>query len=148
MNKLDNNFQPSSGFVTNFSQTLPIYSDDLSIENSFRTSRYVSVNENLILSTKFLFKAINSIDDNVRISKEFTYLVEIYVDLRVEKSDLKMDHNILSNYATSLNLNSTLPNLLFENENIDFNFFIDAGNVWEVDYNSSLIQIKLDLLQV
>ena len=42
------------------------------------------------------------------------------------------------NYATALNLNSTLPNLLYENENIDFNFFIDLANVWEVDYNSSL----------
>ena len=37
------------------------------------------------------------------------------------------------NYATSLNLNSTLPNIFFENENIDFNFFIDLANVWEVD---------------
>ena len=42
------------------------------------------------------------------------------------------------NYATALNLNSTLPNIFFENENIDFNFFIDLANVWEVDYNSSL----------
>ena len=28
--------------------------------------------------------------------------------------------------------------MLYENENIDFNFFIDLANVWEVDYNSSL----------
>ena len=31
-----------------------------------------------------------------------------------------------------------MPNFLFENENIDFNFFIDIANVWEVDYDSSL----------
>ena len=42
------------------------------------------------------------------------------------------------NYASSLNLNSTLPNLLFENEDIDFNFFVDMANVWHVDYDSSL----------
>ena len=32
-NKLDQNFQPSDGFINKFSQTLPIYSDDLSVEN-------------------------------------------------------------------------------------------------------------------
>ena len=37
-NKLDQNFQPTDGFINNFSQTLPIYSDDLSIENKFTSS--------------------------------------------------------------------------------------------------------------
>ena len=37
-NKLDQDYQPTDGFKTNFSQTLPIYSDDLSIENSFTSS--------------------------------------------------------------------------------------------------------------
>ena len=144
LNKLDNNFQPSSGFVTNFSQTLPIYSDDLSIENSFRTSRYVSVNENLILSAKFLFKAINSIDDNVRISKRIYLPSRNLRGFESGKIGPKDGSQYIGgNYATSLNLNSTLPNLLFENENIDFNFFIDAGNVWEVDYNSSLDSNKI-----
>ena len=144
LNKLDNNFQPSSGFVTNFSQTLPIYSDDLSIENSFRTSRYVSVNENLILSAKFLFKAINSIDDNVRISKRIYLPSRNLRGFESGKIGPKDGSQYIGgNYATSLNLNSTLPNLLFENENIDFNFFIDAGNVWEVDYNSSIDSNKI-----
>ena len=35
-------------------------------------------------------------------------------------------------------MNTTLPNVLFENENIDFNLFLDFANVWEVDYKSSL----------
>ena len=47
------------------------------------------------------------------------------------------------NYATALNLNSTLPNILYENENIDFNLFFDLANVWEVDYNSSLDSNKV-----
>ena len=47
------------------------------------------------------------------------------------------------NYAAALNLNTTLPNIFFENENIDFNFFIDFANVWEVDYNNSLDSNKI-----
>ena len=31
----------------------------------------------------------------------------------------------------SRNLNSTLPNVFFENESIDFNYFIDFANVWK-----------------
>ena len=47
------------------------------------------------------------------------------------------------NYATALNLNSTLPNLLFENDSVDFNFFIDMANVWKVDYDNSLDSNKI-----
>ena len=47
-NKLDQNFQPTKGYINNFSQTLPLYSDDLSIENSLTSSIYHSLNDNLI----------------------------------------------------------------------------------------------------
>ena len=47
------------------------------------------------------------------------------------------------NYASAINLNSTLPNVLFENENIDLNLFVDLANVWEVDYNDALDSNKI-----
>ncbi len=143
-NKLDQNFQPTDGFINKFSQTLPIYSDDVSIENTFTSSAYHSINENLILSAQFLFKAINSLDDNVRVSKR------VYVPGRrlrgFESGKIGPKDGsqyIGGNYASSLNLNSTLPNIIFENENIDFNIFLDFANVWEVDYNSGLDSNKL-----
>ena len=73
LNKLDQNFQPSDGHITKFSQTLPIYSDDLSIENSFTAAKYHSVNESLIFSGKLYLRAVNSIDDNVR-AVSYTHL--------------------------------------------------------------------------
>ena len=139
LNKLDQNFQPTTGYVSNFSQTLPIYSDDVSIENSFIASKYHSINEDLILSAKLFMKSINSLEDNVRVSKR------VYVPGRrlrgFESGKIGPRDGtqyIGGNYATALNLNSTLPNLIFENESIDFNFFIDLANVWEVDYDNSL----------
>ena len=36
-----------------------------------------------------------------------------------------------------------MPNLFFENDNIDFNLFLDFANVWEVDYDSSLDSNKI-----
>ena len=33
--------------------------------------------------------------------------------------------------------------MFFENESIDFNYFIDFANVWKVDYNSSIDSNKI-----
>ena len=143
-NKLDQNFQPSDGFINGFSQTFPLYSDDLSIENRFTSAGYHSINDNIILSANFYLKTINSLEDNVRISKR------VYVPGRrlrgFESGKIGPKDGsqyIGGNYASSLNLNSTIPNILFENENVDLNFFIDFANVWEVDYNSSLDSNKI-----
>ena len=39
------------------------------------------------------------------------------------------------NYAAAINISSTIP-MLFQNfENIDLQYFLDAGNVWGVDYS-------------
>ena len=43
-----------------------------------------------------------------------------------------------SNFVSSINLQSTLP-VLFENsQNLDAVIFFDAANVWGVDYDSSI----------
>ena len=143
-NKLDQNFKPTDGFINNFSQTIPLYSDDKSIENSFTTSAYHSINDNLILSAKFFLKTINSLDDNVRISKRVFVPGNLLKGFEGGKIGPKDGSQYIGgNYASSLNLNSTLPNVLFENETVDFNFFIDMANVWEVDYNNSLDSNKI-----
>ena len=143
-NKLDQNFQPTDGYINYFSQTIPIISDDNSIENTFTSSAYHSFGESLILSAQFYLSAINSIDDNVRISKR------VYVPSRrlrgFESGKIgpkEGSQYIGGNYASALNLNSTLPNILFESDDVDINFFIDMANVWEVDYNSSLDSNKI-----
>ena len=143
-NRLDQDFQPSDGFVNNFSQTLPIYSEDKAIENKLTGSIYHSISNNVILSASYYLKTINSLEDNVRISKR------VYVPGRrlrgFESGKIGPKDGsqyIGGNYATALNLNTTLPNVLFENDSIDLNFFIDMANVWEVDYNSNLDSNKV-----
>ena len=143
-NKLDQNYQPTDGYINKFSQTLPIISDDASLENSFTSSIFHSINENLILSANLYLKAINSLDDNVRISKRVyvpTRLLKGFEGGKIGPKD--GTQYVGGNYATALNLNSTLPNLLFENDSVDFNFFIDMANVWKVDYDDSLDSNKI-----
>ena len=42
------------------------------------------------------------------------------------------------NYVSAVNLAATLPNILPNWQNADFSIFLDAGNVWGVDYSSSI----------
>ena len=88
--------------------------------------------------------SVNSIDDDVRVSKR------IYIPgsrLRgFEKGKIgPKDGNqyIGGNYGAAVNLNTTLPNILYGYENLDFNLFIDAANIWHVDYDSSLDSNKI-----
>ncbi len=144
LNKLDQNFQPTDGYLTTFNQTLPIYSDDTTIENTLKMSNYHSVNDSLILSAKLYLKSVNSLDDNVRVSKR------VYIPskrLRGFESGAIGPKDgsqfIGGNFGSAINLNSTLPNLLNGYEDIDFNIFLDAANLWHVDYDSSLDSDKI-----
>ena len=143
-NKLDQNFQPSDGFKNIFTQTLPLISKDSSIENSFTSSAYHSLTDNLILSANFFLKTINSIDDDVRVSKRVFVPGRRLRGFESGKIGPKDGSQFIGgNYASSLNLSSTVPNIFFENDNIDVNFFIDLANVWEVDYDSSIDSSKI-----
>ena len=144
VNKLDQNFQPTDGYLTKFVQTLPIYSDDSTIENYFKASKYHSVSDSLILSGKFYFHAVNSLDDDVRVSKR------IYIPtsrLRGFESGsigpIDGAQFIGGNYGSAVNLDSTLPNILNGYENVDISLFFDAANLWHVDYNNSFDSDKI-----
>ena len=144
INKLDQNFQPTDGYKTSFSQVLPIYSEDLSIENTFNAARYFSVSDNLILSGKIFLRAVNSMDDEVRVSRRVTIPGSKLRGFESGKiGPIDGTEFIGGNYGTAINLNTTLPNVLSGYENIDVSLFLDAANLWHVDYDSSLDSNKL-----
>ncbi len=143
-NRLDQNFQPTDGYINYFEQTLPLISDDRSLENKFTSSSYHSITDNIVVSSQFYLNTINSLDDDVRISKRVFIPARRLRGFESGKIGPKDGNQYIGgNYATALNINSTIPNILFENENVDFNIFLDAANVWEVDYNSSLDSNKI-----
>ena len=143
-NNLDQNFQPTDGYINYFSQTLPLISNDKSIENKFTSALYHSITDNFILSAQLYLNSINSIDDNVRASKRVYVPGRRLRGFETGKIGPKDGSQYIGgNYASALNLNSTLPSMFFENEDIDFNLFLDLANVWEVDYNSSLDSNKI-----
>ncbi len=139
LNKLNQNFQPTDGFFTKFSQSIPIYSDDNSFENSLTASKYYSVTDNFLLASKLFLKAVNSVDGDVRVSKR------VYIPsnrLRGFESGkigpIDGTQYIGGNYGAALNITSSFPKFFNEFENIDFNLFVDAANLWHVDYDKTL----------
>ena len=133
-------YQATEGTQTIFRQELPVVAENNEIINSFEITRYQPLVSDMIGKISFFSKAANSLtDDDVRISKR---LYVPYSKLRgFEKGKVgpkDSDSYIGGNYVSTLNLSTTLPQILPSFQNTDFSFFIDMGNVWGVDYDSSI----------
>ena len=89
---------------------------------------------------KFILQAINGIGgEDVRISKRrgiSTKRLRGFEKNKVGPVD-GSDH-VGGNYVAALNFETNLPNVLPENSNADVGLFLDFGNVWGVDYDSSI----------
>ena len=138
-------FRPTDGYYSNFSQKLPLFSEDYSLSNSYNYKLYHKLSENTISNISFYISAINSMNGNdVRVSER------IYLSPKklrgFERGKIGPKDNldfIGGNYASAMTLSTTLPNMLPELESIDFNIFFDTGNVWGVDYDDSLNSSKI-----
>ena len=131
---------PTSGSIISFRQTLPIYADKSFVANTFSLSSYRTINENLIGAGKLYLSAINGIgSDDVRLSKRRGLTSRRLRGFEKNKIGPRDGTDYIGgNYAAALNFETSLPNLLPENANTDIGFFLDFGNVWGVDYDSSI----------
>ena len=144
LNKLNQNFQPSDGYRSTFSQSLPILADDKSISNAYEYANYTKLKNETVFSFIFFAKSINNFDEDVRISKRIFIPSRKLRGFAAGKIGPKDNDDFIGgNYGTAMNLAATLPNFMKDLENIDFSLFFDTANVWGVDYNSSLDSNKI-----
>ncbi len=138
--KRNRTFMPTDGSVFGFVQSLPIYADKPFIDNTFRFSTYHEFNENYVGSGKIFLSAINGLnDEDVRLSKRKTLSTRRLRGFSKGKiGPVDGNDHIGGNYAAAVNFDVNLPNLLPDSSNTDVSFFVDFGNVWEVDYDESL----------
>ena len=94
----------------------------------------------MISDLSFNIKAINSLTDkDVKISKRLNINSSKLRGFEAGKIGPQDGTDYVGgNYAMSVNFNTTLPMLLPSFENIDFKYFIDAGNLWGVDYSDTV----------
>ena len=144
LNKLNQNFQPTDGYRSTFKQKLPLYADDKSISNTYEFANYNQLGNDTVLSFKILLQAVNSIDNDVRISKRVFIPASRLRGFASGKIGPKDGSDYIGgNYGTAINLAATLPNLFVDLQNVDFSIFLDTANIFGVDYDSSLDSNKL-----
>ena len=138
--KRNSAYQPSSGFYSNWYQQLPIISDNETIINGYTITGYKEVADDMIISSGIYSRAVNSLtNDDVRVSKRIyapSSRLRGFESGKVGPVD-GTDH-IGGNYVVTFNTSSTIPYVLQTQENMDLKLFFDAGNIWGVDYSSSL----------
>ena len=78
-------------------------------------------------------------DKDVRISKRVFLPSKKLRGFEAGKVGPKDNKDFIGgNYATALNISTTLPKILPSFQNTDISFFIDAANIWGVDYSSTI----------
>jgi outer membrane protein insertion porin family len=136
----DRVYDPTDGYITSFSQQIPVYADSPYLKNTIAFSKYKTLSADAIGKFKFYASAINGIGDkDVRLSKRASLPGSRLRGFEAGKVGPKdgQDH-VGGNYAMASNLEVSLPNLLPESTKTDVGLFVDVGNVWSVDYSDSV----------
>ena len=139
LDKRDQSWKPTEGYKTTFIQALPIIQDSSAIFNSFNVSTYHDFSDDVIGSLKFHVKAINGLDKDVRLTKRLYMGRNNLRGFNVRRVGPKDgDDWIGGNYTAGASFETHLPNLLPESYRTDISLFLDAGNVWGVDFSDSV----------
>tara|TARA_S200000501_G_scaffold222417_1_gene208654 strand:- start:467 stop:2707 length:2241 start_codon:yes stop_codon:yes gene_type:complete len=138
--KRDQKFQTSDGFRSRFTQSIPLISETNALLNGYEFNLYEEIADDMVGEFTFYVRAINSLsDDDVRISERLFLPSSRLRGFERGKIGPKDGQEFIGgNYASSINLSTSLPTIFNDLETLDFNIFLDAGNVWGVDYESTI----------
>ena len=138
--KRNQKFQTSQGFRNYFSTDLPLISETNTLANTFIATNYYEYINNNILKTSFYFRNANSLTgENVKLSERLSLPSSRLRGFERGKVGPKDGEDYIGgNFVTTANLTTTLPQILSNIQEVDFVMFLDAANIWGVDYDSSI----------
>ena len=133
-------FKTTEGYFSNYFVNLPVLSSNYSLTSGYNYKFYSELYENNVSTIGFSVKGAGSLTDKDIKLSERLYIpsnkLRGFVRGKVGPKD--GDDYIGGNYFTSLNISSTLPQILSNLQTVDFLVFFDAANVWGVDYDSTI----------
>ena len=132
-------FRPDEGYRNTFRQEVPVLSDNSEIVHTFESARYQRVLDT-VTKVSFYGKSVNTLSNNdVRISKRlFMPSSKLRGFENGKIGPVENNDYIGGNYISAVNFSATLPKLLPSFQNMDLSLFVDAANVWGVDYDSAI----------
>ena len=138
--KRNQKYKTTDGFRSSYNVNLPIISDNNTLTNSYTYSYFNELYEENITKISVFASATNSLtNDDVKLSERIFLPAKRLRGFGSGAVGPKDGNDFIGgNYATSLNMSSTLPQILPNSQNLDVLMFMDVANVWGVDYDSSL----------
>jgi outer membrane protein insertion porin family len=138
--KRNSPYQATDGFVSRWTQSLPIVSDGSPITNGYQITGYQELVDDMVVSLGFYGRAVNSLTDNdVRVSKRLYLPNRRLRGFESGKVGPKDGNDYVGgNYVTAINASSTVPFIFQTMEKVDLKLFVDTANIWGVDYSSSI----------
>ncbi len=138
--KRNQRFRPSDGFRSSYNLDLPLISDNYTLTNTYNYKYYTSLYENNISNISLLLKSAVSITgDDVKLTERLLIPSSRLRGFETGKVGPKDGNDFIGgNYITAVNFTSNLPQVFPTAQNLDFALFLDAANVWGVDYDSSI----------
>ena len=138
--KRNQKFRTTEGYRSFYSLDLPTISKTNTLTNTYNYKLFSELYENNLSSLSLFLQSSNSITgDDIKLSERLSIPGSKLRGFETGKVGPKDGGDFIGgNYLAALNFQSTLPKILEDNQNIDLLFFIDAANLWGVDYDSSL----------
>ena len=138
--KRNQKYQTSEGFRSFYSLDFPLISDTNTLTNTYSYTFYDELYEENVSSISFYVKAANSLSgDDIKLSERLFLPGKKLRGFEQGKIGPKDGTDYIGgNFASSVNITSTIPQILPNSENTDFVLFMDIANIWGVDYDSSI----------
>ena len=138
--KRNQKFKPTKGFRSYYNIDLPLISDTNTLTNTYDYKYYTQLFEDNTTSASILFQSSNSLSgEDIKLSERLYIPSRRLRGFEGGKIGPKDGEDFVGgNYITSLNLNTTIPQLFPNSQNFDFVMFVDMASIWGVDYDTSL----------
>ena len=138
LDKRNQRFQTTDGFQSKFTQNIPLISESNTLLNGYQLDAYHSYGD-ITTSLGLYLRAVTGLSDDVRISERVNLPRKRLRGFQSGKiGPVDTGDHVGGNYAASLNFQTNLPFLFPSFQSVDFNYFVDAANVWGVDYSNSV----------
>ncbi len=140
LDKRNQKFQASRGYLSRYDIDLPIISDTNSLINRFSYKYYTQLYNENISSIGLTLGSSFALDDNdVKLSERLFIPSNKLRGFESGKVGPKDGNDFIGgNYLMTFNISSTLPQILPNSQDTDFSVFLDVAHLWGVDYDSSI----------
>ena len=140
VDKRNQSYKPTDGYTTSYGLSMPLVSDTNTLTNSFNYKIYSELYENNVSSLSILLKGATSIsNDDIKLTERLFVPSSKLRGFETGKVGPKDGNDFIGgNYISTINLQSTLPILFQNSQDLDAVIFFDVANIWGVDYDSSI----------